>query len=139
VTETRTGSFNFGAGFSSIDNLIGFVELTQGNFDLTGWPHLTGGGQKFRIRAQAGSQRKDFVISLTEPYFLDQKLSLGTELFYRDASYTSSVYNEQRYGGAVFLRKPVNEFTAARLEYRLEDIRIYNFSSDASPIIRSEG
>src|SRR5206468_3512439 len=29
LVETRTGSFNFGAGFSSIDNLLGFVELTQ--------------------------------------------------------------------------------------------------------------
>lgn len=138
VVETRTGSFNFGAGFSSIDNVLGFVELTQGNFDLTNWPTFTGGGQKFRIRVQAGAKRKDFVIGLTEPYFLDQKLSLGTEMFFREASYTSQVYDERRYGGAVFLRKPVNEFTAARFEYRLEDIRISNFDPSASPTIRAE-
>ena len=60
VVETRTGSFNFGAGFSSIDNLLGFVELTQGNFDITEWPRFQGGGQKFRMRAQYGTRRKDF-------------------------------------------------------------------------------
>jgi outer membrane protein insertion porin family len=138
VVETRTGSFNFGAGFSSVDNLLGFVELTQGNFDLAGWPRFQGGGQKFRVRAQYGTSRKDFVIGLTEPYFLDKKLSLGTELFYRDASYTSNVYDERRYGGAVFLRKPINEFTSARFEYRLEDTNLHDFDPDASEQILSE-
>lgn len=138
VAETRTGSFNFGAGFSSIDNLLGFVELTQGNFDIAGWPRFQGAGQKFRMRAQYGTSRKDFVLALTEPYFMDQKLSLGGELYYRDASYTSSVYDEQRYGMAISLRKPVNEFTAARFEYRLENVGIHNFDEDVSDTIRSE-
>jgi outer membrane protein insertion porin family len=138
VTETRTGSFNFGAGFSSIDNLLGFVELTQGNFDIQGWPRFQGAGQKFRLRAQYGTRRKDFVIALTEPYFMDKKLQLGGELYYRDASYTSSVYDERRYGGAVSLRVPVNEFTAARFEYRLEQVGIHNFDDDVSEEIRSE-
>ncbi len=138
VTETQTGSFNFGAGFSSVDNLLGFVELTQSNFDLFNWPHFTGGGQKFRTRIQYGTTRKDFIISLTEPYFLDRKLSLGTELYYRDASYTSSVYNEERYGGDIFLRKPINEFTAVRLEYKFEEIRLHSFSSTAPPEILAE-
>ena len=79
VEEKRTGSFNFGAGFSSIDNLLGFAEITQGNFDITRWPYFTGGGQKFRMRVQYGTRRKDFIISLTEPYFLDYKMSLGGE------------------------------------------------------------
>ncbi|MEQ1854725.1 MAG: outer membrane protein assembly factor BamA, partial [Chthoniobacteraceae bacterium] len=138
VTETQTGSFNFGAGFSSVDNLLGFVELTQGNFDIMNWGKFTGGGQKFRTRIQYGTTRKDFVISLTEPYFLDRKLSLGGELYYRDASYTSSVYNEKRYGGDIFLRRPLNEFTALRLEYRLEEIELHSFDSTASAVIRSE-
>ena len=138
VAETQTGNFSFGAGFSSIDNLLGYVELTQGNFDIFNWPQLTGGGQKFRTRIQYGTTRKDFIISLTEPYFMDRRLSLGSELYYRDASYTSSVYNERRYGGDIFLRRPINEFTALRLEYKLEEIQLHNFSSTASPVILAE-
>jgi len=148
VAETQTGNFSFGAGFSSIDNLLGYVELTQGNFDILNWPNLTGGGQKFRTRIQYGTTRKDFIISLTEPYFLDRKLSLGSELYYRDASYTSAVYNEKRYGGDIFLRKPLNEFTALRLEYKLEEIQLHNFSStlpltsefykDANSVLKSQ-
>src|SRR5439155_23105219 len=50
VQEKRTGSLSFGAGFSTVDQLVGFVELTQGNFDLLNWPAFTGAGQKFRVR-----------------------------------------------------------------------------------------
>ncbi|MBA2743758.1 MAG: outer membrane protein assembly factor BamA, partial [Chthoniobacterales bacterium] len=50
VEEKRTGSFNFGAGFSTIDSIVGFAEITQGNFDLMNWPNFTGAGQKFRAR-----------------------------------------------------------------------------------------
>src|SRR5438270_4688122 len=94
VEEKRTGSLNFGAGYSTIDQLIGFVELTQGNFDITNWPGLTGGGEKFRARAQIGSQRQDLTVALTEPYFLDRRLSLGGQVFYSEASYLSSVYDQ---------------------------------------------
>ncbi|MGC2353065.1 MAG: outer membrane protein assembly factor BamA, partial [Candidatus Udaeobacter sp.] len=54
VQEKRTGSLSFGAGFSTVDQLVGFVELTQGNFDLLNWPTFTGAGQKFRMRIQYG-------------------------------------------------------------------------------------
>lgn len=138
VEEKRTGSFNFGAGFSSIDNLIGFAEVTQGNFDITHWPTFTGGGQKFRMRVQYGTSRKDFVLSLTEPYFLDYKLSVGGELFYRDASFVSSVYDERRMGLTLTARKSLNEFTALRFGYTLQDVNIHDVDEDASKQIRNE-
>ena len=40
VTEQSTGSINVGAGFSSIDSLVGFFSLTQTNFDITNWPNV---------------------------------------------------------------------------------------------------
>lgn len=138
VEEKRTGSLNFGAGFSSIDNLLGFAEVTQSNFDVTNWPHFTGGGQKFRMRAQYGTSRKDFILSLTEPYFMDRKISVGGELFYRDASFVSSVYDERRYGFDLSARKALNDFTFVRFGYRLENIGIHNLDNDVSEEIRQE-
>src|SRR5207237_1981404 len=91
VQEKRTGSLSFGAGFSTIDSLVGFIELTQGNFDLMNWPSFTCARQKYRLRIQYGTQRKDFVLDLTEPYFLDRKLSLSGQLFFTEAYYLSSV------------------------------------------------
>ncbi len=138
VEEKRTGSLNFGAGFSSIDSLLGFAEITQSNFDVLNWPHFTGGGQKFRMRAQYGTRRQDFVLSLTEPYFLDYKISLGGELFYRDASFVSSVYSERRYGFDLNSRKALNQFTFVRVGYRLENVGIHDVDEDASQQIHDE-
>lgn len=138
VEEQRTGSFNFGAGFSTIDSLVGFAEIQQTNFDLFGWPSFVGGGQRMRIRGQYGIERADAVISFTEPWFLGFQLSFGAELFYRQASFLSPLYNQSNAGGAVQLRKPFGEFIAANGEYRLEGIEIYDISSSAPEQISSQ-
>jgi len=138
VEEKRTGSFSFGGGFSTIDQLVGFAELTQGNFDLLNWPGFTGAGQKFRLRVQFGTQRKDFLLALTEPWLLDRPLSLSGQAFYSEANFLSSLYDQRNYGYAIELRKPLSAFVYATLGYRLEDIEIYNVATGVSPLIRAE-
>jgi outer membrane protein insertion porin family len=138
VQEKRTGSLSFGGGYSTIDQVVGFAELTQGNFDLFNWPSFTGGGQKFRLRVQYGTQRKDFVLSLTEPYFLDRRLSLNGQVFYTEANYLSSEYNQRNYGFAMELRKPVTTYTYATLGYQLQDVDIFDVSVSASDFIKSQ-
>jgi outer membrane protein insertion porin family len=138
VQEKRTGSFSFGAGFSTVDSLVGFAELTQGNFDLFNWPTFTGGGQKFRVRIQYGTQRKDFLLNLTEPYFLDRRLSLSGQLFFTEADYLSTEYNQRNYGFTIDLRKPLGGFTYVSLGYQLQDIDIFDVSSGASAFIKSQ-
>lgn len=130
LEEKRTGSFNFGAGFSTIDSLIGFAELQQSNFDLFDWPRFVGGGQRFRIRLQYGLQRQDYVISLTEPWFLGYKLSAGVEGYYRTANFLSTVYDQSNLGAAFNFRKPITNFITADAEYRIEQIRIYDVDTD---------
>jgi len=136
VQEKRTGSLNFGLGFSSTDGLVGFAELSQGNFDITNWRTFTGGGQKFRARAQIGTERKDFSLELTEPYFLDQRLALGGRLFYDESNFFSNVYDQRNYGFDIFLRKPITNFLAARIDYTIQEIDIYNLSSDITDQLR---
>ena len=139
VEEKRTGSFNFGAGFSTIDSLVGFAELTQSNFDIFGWPNFVGGGQRLRIRGQYGIERADAVISFTEPWFLGYKLSLGAEAFYRQASFLSPYYNQSNYGGALQLRYPINDFIAVNAEYKIEGIDIYDISTNVPQITSQQG
>lgn len=107
VEEQQTGKMSFGAGFSSIDSLVAYTEVTQGNFDLFHPPNFTGGGQKFRAQIQVGTERQDYVLALTEPWFLDQKLSLSTELYHRRMDYQSldNLYDEVRSGVRVGLSK----------------------------------
>jgi outer membrane protein insertion porin family len=140
VEEARTGSFNFGAGFSSIDSLLGFVEVQQTNFDLLNWPSFTGGGERLHARVQLGTQRKDADLSITEPYFLDYQVSVGNDVFYSDANYVSSVYTQKDWGDDITVRKPINAFSSVRLDYRIEVINIYGISDGVSnDIIRDAG
>ncbi len=137
VTEKPTGTVNFGAGFSSIDSLVGFVDVTQSNFDLRNWPSMTGAGQKFRANLRYGTQRRDFLIGLTEPWFMGRRLALGGELYYRDLFFLSDYWDQSEYGGDIFLRKPIGKFAYVRGEYRLQNITI-SPDSDASPTLQSE-
>src|SRR6266487_283712 len=138
VEEKRTGSLNFGAGFSTVDSLIGFVELTQGNFDITNWPSLTGGGQKFRIRLQGGTQRKDVEIALTEPWFMDGPISVSFTSFYHEANYLSSLYDQRNYGFSLDVRKGILPYLYASLGYRLESIDTFNVVVTASDQLLAE-
>jgi outer membrane protein insertion porin family len=137
VEEKRTGSLSFGGGYSTIDQLVAFAELTQGNFDITNWPGFTGAGQKFRLRVQFGSLRKDFILALTEPYFLDRKLSVSGQLFFNEADYLSSEYNQRNYGFSIEVRKPLNQYMYASVAYRLQDVDIYDVADTASPQIQA--
>ncbi|MDP6523287.1 MAG: outer membrane protein assembly factor BamA [Kiritimatiellia bacterium] len=118
VEEKPTGQFMIGAGFSSIDNLIGFAELSQGNFDIMGWPYFTGGGQKLKLRGEFGSSRTEFDISFTEPWFLNRRLSLGFDIYNRDVDYDD--YDLQTTGFAIKLGKGLPGANRLDLQYRLE-------------------
>ena len=124
VEERNTGSVGVGVGFSSIDNVVGFLTLEQSNFDITNPWNFTGGGQRFGMNLRAGSERSEFSISLVEPWFLDQRLALGGELFYRQSQYFSEVYEQTNAGGAIYVRKPLTEKSSLKLEYRLEQVGI---------------
>lgn len=141
VKEQSTGSLNLGVGFSSIDSLSGFFDLTETNFDITGWKNrFKGGGQRANIHIQAGNETRDFGVSLTEPWFLGKRLSLGGKLFYRDLLYLSpnDEYNQREYGGSIALRKPIGEHAYADLSYTLQNVEIYDIAADASPEIQAE-
>ena len=41
VKETKTGEFAFGGGYSSVNEFIGFAQISQRNFDLFNFPYFT--------------------------------------------------------------------------------------------------
>jgi len=138
VQEKRTGSLSFGGGFSTVDKLVGFAELTQGNFDLFNWPSFTGGGQKFRLRLQYGTERKDFILTITEPYFLDRRLSLTGQAFYTESNYLSADYDQRNYGFLFELRKPINAYMYGTLGYTLQNVDIFNVAASSPEFILSQ-
>ena len=138
VDEKQTGHVSVGAGFSSVDSLVGMAEYNEGNFDLFHPfepPWFRGGGQKFRIRLALGTEQQDYEISFLEPWFLGRKLQLGVNLYYRDLAYLSpnNLYTESQGGGKVGVTRALgSDFLRGGLNYTLEDIGI-QLTSDAHP------
>lgn len=138
VEEQETGQLMLGAGFSSVDRLVGFLELSQGNFDLFGWPYFTGGGQKLKLRLQAGSKRNDVELTFVEPWFLDRRLALSIGFFRHDRRFLSDDYDQRNIGGNLGLTWGLGQFLRLGTEYSLEEIEVYDVASDASELIKQE-
>ena len=127
VEEQNTGNFTLGAGFSTVDSLVGYAEVSQNNFDLFHPPYFTGGGEKIRVRVQLGTQRQDYEISFVEPWFLDRKLSLGVDLYRHQLNFESpnNIYNETRTGAKVSLTRALgSDFLIGSVHYTVEDVGI---------------
>ena len=146
VEEQRSGSMVLGIGFSSIDEITGFGEISQGNFDLAGFfaPLVgrrfspRGAGQKIRFRVSLGTARRDLVLSFIEPWFLNRRLRLGIDLFQNENSFNSDDYDQLNTGGSLSLMRPL--FGPYRLKgiYSLQEIEVSDVAESASPLIKME-
>jgi len=137
VVEKKTGNLSFGAGYSTIENLIGFVEMTQTNFDIGNFPSFIGGGQRLRLRAEIGRRRRDYEVNFVEPWLFNYPVLFGLDLFNRD--FFRDDFDERRTGGAVRLGKALGQYNYISARYKIENVKIDDFSIDASPVILAEG
>ena len=76
VSEARTGSFSFGAGFGSVKSTQFFLEMKQSNFDINDWKSgFQGAGQKFRARISLGKKSNQALIGFEEPWLFEERLT----------------------------------------------------------------
>ncbi|MFA5275935.1 MAG: outer membrane protein assembly factor BamA [Candidatus Omnitrophota bacterium] len=129
VKETKTGSFSFGGGYSTVDSLVGFFEIEQKNFDWKNWPYFTGAGQNLKFRASFGTITHEFELSFTEPWLFDYPISFGFDAYNREHKRDTDVgygYDEKVTGGDLRLGKELSEYLRGDLVYRLDQIDISN-------------
>jgi outer membrane protein insertion porin family len=131
VSESRTGSFSFGAGFGSVRSTQLFFEMKQSNFDISDWESgFQGAGQKFRARLSLGSQSSQALIGFEEPWLFEQRLTFGTNLYSTESKYNSVDYNEKRTGLELYVRRRLFELVEAKLSYKYELVDIFDVYSD---------
>lgn len=107
LKEKATGNISVGAGFSSEDSVMGFLEYSESNFDvrrLFDWPPK-GAGQRFRTYVGIGSEVQNISISLTEPALFDRHLEWTNEIFV--SSRYEDEYDERHIGFSSTLSWPV--------------------------------
>jgi outer membrane protein insertion porin family len=140
VEEGQTGAFSAGAGFSSADRLLFNVRVSEIN--------LFGRGQRIVLNADFGSLRRNFILSFTEPYLLDTRLTLGLDAFSWRLIFSD--FTREGTGVGSRLLYPVTAFgwdelwgmsleeVRIGLDYRLEQAKISEISSSATRSIRLE-
>ncbi len=129
VEEKPTGSISFGAGYSSVDSLVGMITLAQENF--------LGKGQHINISAQLGGVNR-FMFSFTEPWFRDTRWSAGFDLYNMERWYED--FDSESMGGNIRFGHPIGEYTRINFGYEYENVDISNVDEDASlEIQESEG
>ena len=122
VTEKPTGLFSLGGGYSSVDAFVGTLDLAQRNFLGRGW--------EASARLRLGARTTQGVISFTDPWFLDQPLSAGFDLFSTDRIFTEYHYNSL--GAGLRLGHPFLEYWRWNLGYRVSQDRISHLSDVAA-------
>lgn len=141
VKEAKTGEFSFGGGYSSIDSVIGFVQVRQKNFDWQNWKSFTGAGQDFLLRLEGGSVRTNAELSFTEPWVFGYPYSFGFDVYRREFNRSGNAgyfFDQRKTGFDLRLGKEFTEYDSALLMYKLEEVKISDVQEGASQALRDE-
>jgi outer membrane protein insertion porin family len=129
VEERATGNFSFGAGYSSVDKVVGTVQITQSNF--------RGHGQRLSASVKIGGTSSQFNISFTEPWLFDRPLSGSVQAFKWQREYDE--YTKDSLGGKLGFGFPItkiDDFTRSMIQYAYDDAEISDIRSGASSVIQ---
>jgi outer membrane protein insertion porin family len=99
VGERPTGTFQVGAGFSSIENFILTAQVQQAN--------LFGNGQSLSLQIQWSGLRQLANIRFFEPYLLDSPFSASIDLYDQLRAYVD--FSQSSIGGALTIGYPLLE------------------------------
>jgi outer membrane protein insertion porin family len=140
VKEGPTGQVSFGAGYSTVEGLVGFVEYAESNFDFAnseGW--YRGDGQKFRVRLSVGSLTNSFEHSFEEPALWERDLAVGYSIERRYAGYASANYSVLSEGVSLYARRRVFSNIEGRIGYNLRRMSVDNVTASAPADVLTEG
>jgi outer membrane protein insertion porin family len=117
VEDQATGNFGVSGGYSTIEGFIGEVSVSESNF--------MGRGQATRASVQVGQRSRGVSFSFTEPYFLDERLSAGFDLFAKASNaYYYSYYNTTSIGGTLRLGVPITDEISISPRYSIYNTHI---------------
>lgn len=121
IKEKSVGTASAGAGFTNETGVTGFLDLGHSN--------VLGNGQALQLHLERGSQREEYTLSFTEPWFRGTPTLLGISAYntYRELQ----EYDQRRRGGSVRLGRPLPwpDYARGSIAYTLEELLITNVVS----------
>ena len=128
VKETTSGSISAGVGYSQLSGLNLSLQLAENNF--------LGTGNRVSMAVSRSTYQKRYDFSFVNPYFTDEGLSLGYNLWWREFDYSS--YNVAQYstnsGAAqVFATIPISESDSVSAMFGIDTNEILTVDGSTPP------
>lgn len=114
ITEKSTGSFSFGAGYSSEESAFFTGSISQRNF--------LGRGQTLDFTGTLGGVTKTFQFNFVEPHLMDSDVYSRIRAYNQEKDDTN--YTRNSYGGGVQLGYPVADYTRFTVGYNWDETDI---------------
>jgi outer membrane protein insertion porin family len=124
VKEKSTGSISVGAGYSSGEGLVLSGGVTQSN--------LFGTGNYLSTQVNTGKVNQVYSLSYTNPYFTDEGVSRGFDIYKRNTDSQStavSQYSSHTLGGGVRFGVPIGEDQSISYGLAIERTELGLFST----------
>ncbi|HOW27235.1 MAG TPA: outer membrane protein assembly factor BamA [Elusimicrobiota bacterium] len=122
VVEGHPGMLSAGAGFSSVDGLLGTFQIQHIN--------LFGRAQRVNAMVEFGERKQNYEIGWTDPWFLGKRMSFGVDFFdtrrQRPFGTDSYAYTERRRGSSLRLGPRLTDRLSLAHTYSYEEIRVYD-------------
>ncbi|MDR3124678.1 MAG: outer membrane protein assembly factor BamA [Endomicrobium sp.] len=126
ITEGKPGMITAGIGYSSVDQIIGSLQLQHLN--------LFGLAQRVNLLCEFGARRRNYELDWTDPRVLNQNMSLTLSLFdtnrKKDYASTTDAYEEARIGFSTKLGPRLSDYVALMFGYTFEDIKLKDIKDD---------
>jgi outer membrane protein insertion porin family len=121
LQEQDTGNFGISGGYSTTAGFLAEVNVSDKNLFGTGWIG--------KASVTYGQYSRGFDVGLTDPYFLDQRLSGGVELFANQTlANVNQSFDSATYGAKLSVGMPLTEQLGVTWNYS-----IYNQSVTLNP------
>lgn len=141
IAQTNTGRINIGGAYNSDNGIVGQFTVDEKDFDITRVPRnfgdildgtaFRGAGQQFRLELVPGRDIQRYLVSFTEPYFLNTDFSFSASGYYFDRRYFD--YDENRLGGRFSFGRRLTPDLSISAGVRLENVDIDNPRVNTSP------
>lgn len=118
VKEKSTGQFSIGAGYSTLNGIMGQGSVQQSNY--------LGLGLKAVASVSVGTKAQMYNLGLTDPYFLDSRWTLGGDLYRTQWDYVD--YTRRATGFDIKGGYTLSDTLSTLWVYKFEQKKIFNES-----------
>lgn len=137
VEKQRTGQAVFGGAYTSVQGIIGFVDLSKTN--------LKGSGQSLSLRGEFGGERS-YELGYRNPWIMSPETRMNLGIYDRfvlreafvttpDGANHDILYRERRTGGNVLLGRPVSDHTTYYVGLRRDDVALSDVALADQPYL----